>query len=127
MTRKKNDAHDAALLDTLRANLGLLAELSMRYGVETQPEGPTGDLPTINSPDDVHRLLGPEMSGLAQEQLRVLLLNAKHRVVGQRVIYQGQVDSCHVRAAEALRPAVVEAVPAIIVSHNHPSGAPRSA
>ena len=64
------------------------------------------------------------MAPLAQEQLRVLLLNTRNEVVGQRVIYQGNVNSAIVRPAEVLRPAVVESVPSIIVSHNHPSGDP---
>ena len=113
-----------ALLDALRSNLHLLGEIAMRYQVETQMEHPTEDLPVISCPDDVRRLLGPEMSGLAQEQLRVLLLNTKNKVVGQRVVYQGNVNSSMIRPAEVLRPAVMEAVPSIIVCHNHPSQDP---
>ena len=123
MTRKKTLAKDAVLLNALRINLNLLGEIAMRYEVETQPERPE-DPPSINSPGDVYDLLGPEMSKLAQEQLRVLLLNTRNNVVGQRVIYQGNVNSSMVRPAEVLRPAVLEAVPSIIVSHNHPSGDP---
>ena len=77
MTRKKTLTKDAALLEALRSNLHLLGEIAMRYEVETQPERPE-DQPAINCPDDVRRLLGPEMSGLAQEQLRVLLLNTEN-------------------------------------------------
>ena len=123
MTRKKNHTKDAVLLDALRANLNLLGELAVRYEVESQPERPE-DPPSISCPDDVRRLLGPEMSGLAQEQLRVLLLNARNLVVGQRVVYQGNVNSSIVRPAEVLHPAVIEAVPSIIISHNHPSQDP---
>ena len=123
MTGKKNSTKDAVLLEALRANLSLLGELAVRYDVATRPEGPE-DLPSVGCPEDVRRLLGPEMSGLAQEQLRVLLLNTKNLVVGQRVIYQGNVNSSMIRAAEVLRPAVVEAVPSIIISHNHPSQDP---
>ena len=112
-----------ALLDALRSNLHLLGEIAMRYEVATKPERPTADLPSINTPHDVYDLLGPEMSALAQEQLRVLLLNTRGQVVGQRTVYQGNVGSAIMRAAEVLRPAVLEAVPSIIVSHNHPSGA----
>ncbi len=121
---KKTPTKDAALLDALRSNLNLLGELAMRYQVETQPVRPNGDLPVISCPEDVRRLLGPEMSGLAQEQLRVLLLNTKNQVMGQRVIYQGNVSSAIVRTAEVFRPAVIEAVPGIIISHNHPSQDP---
>ena len=122
MTRKKTPTKDAALLEALRSNLSLLGEIAMRYEVATQPQRPK-DPPSIVTPRDVHALLGPEMSQLAQEQLRVLLLNTRNEVIGQRIIYQGNVNSSMIRPAEVLRPAVLEAVPSIIVSHNHPSGA----
>ena len=58
------------LLDALRSNLTLLGEIAMRYAVEVHPERPTGDVPSIGCPEDVSRLLGPEMAPLAQEQLK---------------------------------------------------------
>ena len=112
-----------ALIDALRSNTLVLGELAMRYGIETHPERPVSP-PVISSSDDVRRLLGQEMSALAQEQLRVLLLDAKNRLVGQRVIYQGNISQVMVRIAEVLRPAVAEAVPHLIMVHNHPSGDP---
>ena len=114
---------EKVLLEALRSNLSLLGELAARYQVSSRPETPD-HLPFIGSPQDVHLLLEQEMSHLAQEQLRVLLLNARNQVVGQRTIYQGTVSSSQVRVAEVLRPAVTEAVPSIIVVHNHPSGDP---
>ena len=114
-------AEGQALLDALRSNLSLLGEIAMRYEVNNKPERPE-DPPSIGSPRDIHSLLGPEMSSLAQEQLRVLLLDTHNNVIGQRVVYQGNVSSSIVRAAEVFRPAVVEAVPAIAIAHNHPSG-----
>ena len=98
-TKKKTTTRDAVLLDALRSNLNLLGELAVRYAVEFQPERPTEDLPVISCPEDVRRLLGPEMAPLAQEQLRVLLLNTRNQVMGQRVIYQGNVSSAIVRNA----------------------------
>ena len=112
-----------AVLETLRSNMKLLGELAMHYEVAYQPERPA-EMPTINCPQDVHSLLGPEMSALAQEQLRVLLLNTRNQVMAQRVVYQGNVNSSVVRPAEVLRAAVIENAPSIIVSHNHPSGDP---
>ena len=72
----------------------------------------------------MRKLLQHEMEHLAQEQVRVLLLNRRNRLLGQRVIYHGNLYSCMVRAAEVYRPAVIESVPAIIMVHNHPSGLP---
>ena len=128
--------HTDTLLDALRRNLDLLSELAIRYDVETLPERES-DPPTVSSPEDVCRLVGPEMSQLAQEQVRVLLgvatdllgrrvllLDRKNHVVGQRTIYQGNSYSAIVRPAEVFRPAVIEAVPHVIVLHNHPSADP---
>ena len=116
--------YEDTLLDTLRASMNVLRELATRYGVETQPDRATGDPPTISSAEDVRRLVAPEMAHLAQEQLRMLLLDIRNRLAGQRVIYQGTVSSAEVRAAEVLRPAVIEAVPRTIIVHSHPSGDP---
>ena len=133
MTRKKNlkpaeapaaNPEGQALLEALRSNLSLLGELAMRYEVETQPERSTEDLPSINTPHDVYDLLGKEMAALAQEQLRVLLLDRRNRVLGQRVVYQGNTYSSIVRPAEVFRAAVVESLPAVVVAHNHPSTDP---
>ena len=129
MTTKKTDRRAAsapegqAVLDALRSNLSLLGELASRYQVETMPARPA-NAPDVCSGDDVHALLGPEMAPLAQEQLRVLLLDNKNRVLGQRVVYQGNVSAAIVRTAEVVRPAVIEAAPRMIVAHNHPSGDP---
>ena len=85
MKRHKAPTENDVLLEALRSNLGILSELAVRYQVDTRPPH-DGDAPTITCPEDVHRLLGPEMVPLAQEQLRVLLLDVKSRVMGQRVV-----------------------------------------
>ncbi len=118
-----DDPERQALLDALRQNLHVLGELAIRYEVETKPERPQ-DMPIIYRPETVVDLVGEEMARLAQEQVRVLLLDRKNRVVGQRTIYQGNAYAALVRPAEVFRPAVVDAVPHIVVVHSHPSGDP---
>ena len=112
-TNRKNEAHAPPSWKkrdrqccTLRSNLRLPVELSARHEVATNPEGPE-DPPCINSPQDIHNLLGPEMSVLAQ-----------------RVIYQENVSSSMLRPEEVFRPAAIESTPNIIVSRNHPSKDP---
>ena len=78
----------------------------------------------IARPSQVFDMLAPELSGLAQEQLRVLTLSTRHGLLGVHLIYQGTVSQSPVRPAEVLRPAVAQQAPAIIVVHNHPSGDP---
>jgi DNA repair protein RadC len=40
----------------------------------------------------VANLLSIEMAALEQEQLRVVLLDTKHRILGTRTVYQGSVN-----------------------------------
>lgn len=118
----KLETTEEQLVDALRLNTRLLAELSARYAGEEMPERPD-DMQTIQCAEDVARVVG-DMRDLMQEQLRVLVLNNKHAVLEQRVIYQGTVNSCSIRVAEILRPAIVANAPAIVIVHNHPSGDP---
>ena len=69
----------------------------------------------LDAPRRNLNLLGEEMSRLVQEQVRVLLLDRKIRVVGRRTIYQANGYCALVRPAEVFRPAVIEAVPQIVV------------
>jgi DNA repair protein RadC len=82
------------------------------------------DRVAIEGPDDVVRLLGVEMEALRQEQLRVVLLDTKHRVIRHQTLYQGSVNSAQVRVGEVFRDAVQLNATAIILAHNHPSGDP---
>ena len=80
--------------------------------------------PQISSPDDVVTLIGIEMAALEQEQLRVVLLDTKHRVIVHKTVYQGSVNQAQVRVAEVFRDAVRHNAVAVVAVHNHPSGDP---
>jgi DNA repair protein RadC len=79
---------------------------------------------TIHSPEDAADLVQYEMSTLDQEQLRVIMLNARNHVLGVKTIYQGSLNSSQVRVGEIFRPAIKHNAAAIIIAHNHPSGSP---
>jgi DNA repair protein RadC len=83
-----------------------------------------GQRPQIASPDDVANLLRIEMAALTQEQLRVVLLDTKHRVLAIRTVYQGSVNQAQVRVAEVYRDAIRQNAVALVAVHNHPSGDP---
>lgn len=82
------------------------------------------DRAQVTSPDDVANLLQIEMAALEQEQLRVVLLDTKHRIIGTRTVYQGSVNQAQVRIGEVYRDAVRQNATAIVAAHNHPSGDP---
>jgi len=70
----------------------------------------------------VFDLLAPEMEALPQEQLRVVLLDSRNRVLDVVMVYQGNVSTAVARMAELFRDAVVANAPAVILVHNHPGG-----
>jgi DNA repair protein RadC len=59
-----------------------------------------------------------------QEELWVLLLNIKHHITHEVMVYRGTINSVLVRPAELLKEAVRVNAPVIMLSHNHPSGDP---
>jgi DNA repair protein RadC len=80
--------------------------------------------PQVGSPEDVVNLLQIEMAALEQEQLRVVLLDTKHRILATRTVYQGTTNQAQVRVAEVYRDAIRQNATAIVAVHNHPSGDP---
>lgn len=104
----------------MRAQLRLLEELGAPYGGRSARDV----APVIGGPRDAYELLAPEMEPLEHEQLRVLLLDTRHRVLNAVTLYQGTVNQTHARIAELFREAVRANAPAIVLAHNHPTGVP---
>ncbi len=84
---------------------------------------PREERPRVTSPRDAARLVLAEMGALEAEQMRVLLLDSKNRLIAAVALYAGTVNACHVRVGEVFREAVRRNATALILAHNHPSGA----
>ena len=112
----------ATLLHLVRENLRLLADLAGRY--EVSGVTPTLDRPTIRNPADVATYLGTELSELAQEQLRVVLLDSGNQVIATSLVYQGGLNATVIRLGDCFREAVAHGAAAVVLVHNHPSGDP---
>lgn len=82
---------------------------------------PDTDRPKVKSPEDAAALLLPEMRYLEQEELRVMLLNTKNRLIKTVTVYRGSLNASVVRVGELFRDAIRENAAAILVAHNHPS------
>ena len=82
----------------------------------------------IKSPSDAAQYLLEKVytpfEDFDQEEMWVLLLNNKHRVTHEVMVYRGQVSAVHVREAELLKQAIRVNAPALVLSHCHPSGDP---
>lgn len=119
--RTSEEGGDAALLHLVEENLRYLAELRST-GRAASRGGPLGRC--VSRPADVYELVRPEMEHLVQEQVRVVLLDTRCRVLDVVLVYQGNVSSVNFRAAEVLREAVITNAPSVVLVHNHPSGDP---
>ncbi len=101
------------------AQIQAALELGKRY-LKSQ----RGDRPAIHSPKDAADQVMYQMSGFIQENLWVLLLDTRNRLIDIDKLYQGSLNSSTVRVAEVFRKAMQSNAAAIIVTHNHPSGDP---
>jgi len=101
------------------AQLKAALELGRRLLI-TSPE----ERPQVRSPADAANLLMLEMGLLEQEHMRLILLDAKNRVLDTPTIYIGSLHTSAIRVGELFREAVRGNCAAIIVAHNHPSGDP---
>lgn len=61
---------------------------------------------------------------LKKEVFCVVLLDARHRIMGEERISEGSLTSSIVHPREVFVPAVRESAGAIVFVHNHPSGEP---
>jgi len=80
---------------------------------------------SIETADDVARLLGEEMRLLDYESVRVICLNTKHMVLAVEEVTRGTLNESLFHPREAFRPALARQAHAVILVHNHPSGNPR--
>lgn len=101
------------------AQLKSAVEIGRRLAVATPEERPV-----IQSPEDAAGLVLYEMGALEREQLRVLILDTRNRLVRTREVYRGSLNSSWIRIGEVFRDAVRLNAAAVIIAHNHPSGDP---
>lgn len=98
--------------------LAAVFEFGRRLAREPYNEAP------VSSPEDVFSLVGPEMQRLAQESVRVVLLNQRKRLIRTEEVFRGTGNESFANPAEILRLALVNSAHAIVLVHNHPSGDP---
>ena len=78
----------------------------------------------IHHPNDVANLVQYDLDRLEQEELWVLLLNTRHRLLGIDHLYRGSVNCSQVRVGEVFRSAIRRNAVAIVIAHNHPGADP---
>ena len=78
----------------------------------------------ISSPKDVANLLMNEMANSNQEVLKLIMLDTKNKIIGNKDVFKGTLNSSIVHPREIYSEAIKRNSANIIVCHNHPSGDP---
>mgnify|MGYP001286547164 CR=1 FL=1 len=82
------------------------------------------DRPLIQSPREAFEIMCPFLGLLDHEELWVLNLDTRNRLLHLVKLYQGSVNASQVRIAEVFKAAIIDNAPSVILAHNHPSGDP---
>lgn len=101
-----------------RAELAAVIEIARRALAE-----PMREAPVFDSPRRVKDFVALQLGGRASEAFAVLFLDTQHRLLQWRELFQGTLDQVSVFPREVLRQALQLQAAAVIVCHNHPSGA----
>ncbi len=78
----------------------------------------------IRDPDALARSLIARYAHQVQERLGAVFLDSKNRVLREREIYVGTLNSTTVSTRDVIRHALEENAASVIIFHNHPSGDP---
>jgi len=82
------------------------------------------DRPLASSPRDVARVACALIGANIHEEMIVIGLDARNRVVATATISIGGIHACATRASDIIRSVLLLGVSAFLIAHNHPGGDP---
>ena len=80
---------------------------------------------SLSQAGDVIEYLVTAMARLSVEEVRVLFLDGKNRLISDEIVSRGTISEAPIYPREILKRALVVAATALIIAHNHPSGDPK--
>ncbi|SHE66212.1 RadC family protein [Clostridium fallax] len=78
----------------------------------------------VTEPENIANYVMGYMMNLKQEVLKVIMLNTKNAIIGDRDVFKGTLNSSIVHPREVFLEAIKFSSASIIICHNHPSGDP---
>lgn len=79
---------------------------------------------SLETPEQVHAFIGPEMQALAHESVRLILLDTKNCFMRMDEIFRGTLNEATAHPREIFKKAIAHAAHGFVLVHNHPSGDP---
>jgi DNA repair protein RadC len=125
------DLDELAALDAdeLASRLGVARDAGLRLSAafelgRRRAAAVRAPRPALDSPAAVFAYARPTVRDLRVEVFRVLVLDARNRLIHDEIVSQGVLTASLVHPREVLRPVLVRSGAAFVVVHNHPSGDP---
>jgi DNA repair protein RadC len=103
------------------ARIGAALELGRRIAALSATSTEPVD---VDDPAEVARRLIPRYAHRVQETVGGIYLDARNRIVSEREIFIGTLNSADVSPRDVFRHALHDHAASVIVFHNHPSGDP---
>lgn len=94
-------------------------EISQRLGIKQTASEQQVE---VNGPTDVFNAVYKDFINKEKEELRVLCLNARHKLIEKSVVSVGSVNESIVHPREVFKCAIKNNAVSIVLAHNHPSG-----
>ena len=77
----------------------------------------------LTSPDETKDFLQLHLGNLEHETFTVIFLDNRHRIIAFEHMFRGTIDGASVYPREVVKAALKHNAAAVILAHNHPSGA----
>jgi len=129
--RFDNSLHALALasVDDLRAVKGIGRDKAVTLAAafklaELMAKELSEETEVLDNPEAVVRVMRARNRLKKNEQLQVLLLNTRRRLIRVADGPEGTLDTLLVHAREVFKPAIAANASAVVLVHNHPSGDP---
>src|ERR1035437_1228011 len=78
----------------------------------------------ISGPEDACKYIRERMRNLDHEEVHVLFMDVRHRVIAYETLSQGSLSNTGISAHKLARSCLKHNASAVIIGHNHPSGDP---
>ncbi|MFA5832281.1 MAG: DNA repair protein RadC [Bacteroidota bacterium] len=113
LKQKKNKGIGTAKAVTIVAAFELARRFTWK---ETELDKP------IQSPGDIQKRFGSQLRDLKQEVFMVISLTSSNKIIQDRIITKGLLNSSLTHPREVFREAILDNAASVILLHNHPSG-----
>ena len=98
----------------------IAAAMQLSRCIESEDQKPEDKI--VKSSDDVAKIYMPKLRDLKKEKFMVVLLASNNKIINDKVVTEGTINSSVITPREVFHEALVALAAAVILIHNHPSG-----